>query len=458
MLVALCITSQANRLLVRQAGVPVLDAGVVELKDGFEVCGADFARGFTVVCDASESSAASANFFVDGVLQRVENVAPYTIAGDVDGNATAWSPPDTNSNVAIECVTSDAQGSILMRIAAIGIFGCTTEDLTSTTSTTYTTVDTGGDLGVAQERSISDGVQIVVMEANFVNARRSAPLSKGFEFCVRDFSEAISLECEAPGASKAVFVVNGVHVRQESVAPFTVSGDNGGVAAAWVPPVGQVSLGCETDAGNVLINGRFACEDDPPPSPSPSPAARVGVNASFCVGIPAASHTNQASSDWVTVDGGLVFRPDDPSTSTVGPNTAKLVYQFSVPVASTYGVTMDSLTPHGTEHNDVWLTFDSFTLRGKNEDGTLSIKPGLKQPLKAYQNDAARKKVAFSVDFNPHSFSSTEVLVPGRNYTITVGARSTKFTLFGLILFPCVQEQCASGTQHWQNYLHVCHV
>jgi len=324
-----------------------------------------------------------------------------------------------------------------------------------------------------------------MLEAGIMG-KKGPILADGFNICPATFApNGFSVVCDM-NSSYAVFFVNGKWERREGVKPFTISGDILGSAKKWMNvPVGIVELRCDGESGSISAKGNFDCESEPEPEMETDdeeepvtqstatasansttqghpvqPMEPVGVDEKYCVTIPALSYEAPISQEWEALpDGSLGYLMDNNRTWTVGSHRAPVKYNFTVPITSTYGITMDSETPHSTEHNDIWITFDSITLRGKDEKtGESVVDSGIKKALKAYQNSGRRSKIASSVDFNPHTFSTTEVLVPGKEYTIIVGARSTKFKLFGLILFPCTGEDCVAGKQHWQQYLEKCNV
>lgn len=100
-----------------------------------------------------------------------------------------------------------------------------------------------------------------------------------------------------------------------------------------------------------------------------------------------------------------------------------------------------------------------WTARGANKDTGEPSVLFFGGATKAYHNDAnARRKLAFTVDFNAHTFSTAQVLQPGIEYTLVISGRSSKVQLFGAILFPCNGDQCKVGTSHWQQYIGICNV
>lgn len=454
---------------VRCARLRVVEAGKSGrlgpyLEDGFKLCVHDFGgdRGISVECKSEEAKFVL--FSLNGNQVRREEQKPFLIAGDSDGEVFEWKPP--SGSVTIECVGKNDEHSLPDVKRVSGTFDCGAnamkpeDSAMEKPSTTPTSVNK---------------VEMVVREAEKMNGKASAPLQSNFKFCPRDFASSISLECVAPSASKAEMIVNGEVVRNEGTPPFMIAGDQNGNAFPWVPPMGTVTVGCRTSTGSVSISGRFECDSvlTPPPaasknvdddtdhdddemeSPTAELAPRVGESKSYCVLIPAQTHMNSASDEWMPEGMALTYRPTSTFGGTVGPNHAPLRYMFTVPVPSHYFIALDSETPDRTEHNDAWIQFDSVTLR-RDVDGEIMAKDSTSKPLKAYQNSGGRFTGAFSVDHEPHSFATSQVLQPETTYTIVVSARSTMFKLYGIIMFPCAEEECLRFSQHTHRYAELC--
>ncbi len=451
-------TVQCARLRVVEAGKSGRKGP--ELENGFKVCPRDFFgdSGISIECESEQATAAQ--FFLDGKRHRREGVKPFLMAGDSNGEVFVWKPP--TGTVTLGCVGQNEAGTLSDSKRVSGSFDCPPNPMKPEPPLPQ------------QPISITPSdVRMVVREAGKVNGKSSEPLEPMFKFCPRDFASSITLECVAPGASSAEMVVDDKVVRNEGTSPFMMAGDLNGNAFPWVPPSGTVTVGCRTDVGSVWVSGRFDCdgtatpspattntEDDTDdeekmPSPTPEPAPRVGVSQSYCVKIPTQMHMNSASEDWVPDGMALTYHPNSTFGGTVGPNRAPLRYTFTVPVSSTYFIALDSDTKDKTEHNDAWIQFDSVTLR-RNVDGEIMEMDSTSKALKAYQNNAGRFTGAFSVDHEPHSFATTQVLEPGETYEITVSARSTMFKLYGIILWPCAKEECVRFSEHSRRYAGLC--
>lgn len=451
---------------VRSAQLQIVEAGKSGrkgpvLKDGFKVCAREIfnGNGISVECESETSNYVV--FFVNEEQVRREGHKPYLIAGDANSEIHRWTPLPSGT-VTIDCVGENESRTHMDIERVTGTFECDNVMVVKNDST-------------PAPSTRNNHVQLIIREAGKVDGKSSSPLVQDFRFCVQNFTTGgVSVECVAPSATGAAMTVNNQVVRNESVAPYMIAGDNAGNAFPWMPPLGMVTLGCSTNIGSISLTGQFKCDTiatTPSPSPhgvtdatinntnvetpTPSPTPRVGISAKYCVQIPSQAHTNKASDLWVPDGMALTYRPNSTYGGTVGPNHAPLRYVFKVQVASHYFIALTSKVPHATEHNDAWIQFDSVTLR-REVDGEIQTKPSTSRPLKAYQNSGGKFTGAFSIDHEPHSFATSQVLEPDVNYQITVSARSTMFKLYGIVLFPCTEEQCVRYSQHSRRYTDLC--
>lgn len=342
MLVVKCLTlayAASVLVLASATSLQIVGAGVrgfngPRLISGSSLCTNDYPNGFSIVCDAPGASAAV--FFVNGIQQRREGVAPYTINGDVSGNIFKWTPPA--GVVTIDCNPVGAP-SVSVSVK----FACTPAPAPSPSPSSVPAVVT--------LRAVQAGTS--------GNDRTIKKLAPGFTLCPTDFTNGLSLVCDAPDAASVTFKVNGAVVRKESVVPFTIAGDSNGIVNAWKSfPSGAVTITCTTSTGESLTIVGSTCvpvTSAPAPvvtpKPSPSAAAVVGIDRNYCVGLKATSFVGSLSPGW-TVDGeSLWFRRYFDGTGIVDPDNAPLAYKFKVPVASTYGFTLDMKTAHVVDHN-----------------------------------------------------------------------------------------------------------
>eukprot|EP00177_Eucheuma_denticulatum_P004225 GFKZ01007656.1.p1 GENE.GFKZ01007656.1~~GFKZ01007656.1.p1 ORF type:complete len:381 (-),score=44.60 GFKZ01007656.1:97-1239(-) len=309
-------------------------------------------------------------------------------------------------------------------------------------------------------------------------------------------------------ATSATFFVNGTRFRTERVMPFILTGDVRGIATPWTPPGETVVIRCEANDGNsvevtvvlscdrrkrkVKVKATDAGEDmggmgmggdgmgmggdgmsmggdgmgmdgdgmdmggDAPDEPvgepgRSSPRDDSGSGGDGCVKIGALEFESLEGA-WETVGDALVYKRGDDSLGVDRPGEAPVEYSFVAPVTSRYGVTLDMETDGGVDHNDVFLEFESggFTLNRAN--GSTRRATGW---VKAYHNRNGRALEAFSVDFNPHVFTTTQVLMEGVRYTIRVGGRSTKVTIHAVVLFACEGDVC-QGTRAFFQAANMC--
>lgn len=183
----------------------------------------------------------------------------------------------------------------------------------------------------------------------------------------------------------------------------------------------------------------------------PKRTANKPWDKSGCVVIPfwKVKYVNKG---WVKNSYGITYKPGDKFEGVVKGFTSDIKFPFWVPKKGRYAVTLDMTTKHWTEHNDAWLRFENggFQLRRFHRMRRAS------GHVKAYHNKNGRSIAAYSVDFDPHSFSTNKKLRPGKKYEMIVGARSTQWTLHRIIMFPCDGRQCEYNSAYWKRYVKTC--
>lgn len=464
---ALAISSATT---LRLLGAGVGTAPGIQLANGFSICAADYPNGVSVICEAPNASAAV--FYVNGAWQRREGVAPFAINGDNAGNLFAWAPPTGSVNIECKPVGQPA-------VTVVGTFSCdaTASPVPPPAASLIPVPTVSAAPAVPALPTVTpapvapSGVAIRAVRAGAGgNSNTIETLGNGFSLCPTDYAEGIALVCDAPGAASATFEVNDVFNNKENFAPFTIEGDSNGFVNKWTSyPSGAVKVKCFTPSGAAVTVSGTICgapaASTPAPAVTPAPSvaavAPVGVDASYCVGINATSYVGALAQDWKVVGDSLFFREFDDRTNIVGPNFAKLTYKFTVPVASTYGFTLDMDVGGDVDYNDVFVTLveGGWTVRGNNKQSGEPQELQFTGATKAYHNNPnGRHKLAFTVDFNPHTFSSKNVLQPGTEYTLVIAGRSSKVQLWGAVLFPCSGDQCKVGVSHWQTYIGLCNV
>lgn len=317
---------------------------------------------------------------------------------------------------------------------------------------------------------------LYVKEAGY-RGKLGPKLANGFQFCPTKFSaRGFSVMCAPrvmqPGYS-AKWYINDRDGKMDWRSPFSIAGDNRIMkfVGQWYSFPTTAKITCAILNSNmkvvekVMVTGSFSCGAVPSLIPATVPVATtltsarvIPINSKYCVTKNATSHVNVRPANWVATGTSLTYKPlSNCRRCWHRPTTANLVYKFRVPVKSHYALTMVSTTTHPTFFNDLWIKFRSLSLNGfhKVTKARRSVAPKTAY-IKVYQNAGARATAAFSVDHNPHSLSTTQQLVPGVTYTITVGARSDKFQLDKLILFPCSGNNCWGYSGYFLRFSKVC--
>lgn len=282
----------------------------------------------------------------------------------------------------------------------------------------------------------------------------TADLIFGSSFCPFGFASGFSVQCLVPGATSVRFFVDNTLVSTQTQEPFVLNGLTDGAVNSWANfSLGDAQISCVGDNGCATIwKGRIECVG----SPTPTPAAPIPPSVDNCVTVPGGEFNGMITDGWVLNEttNSVEYEPESSFGGIVPPNTAQLMYTFMVPIETTYGISIDMGTNGVTEHNDVFIRFsEGITLR--RGDSVLDPNTGF---VKAYHNRNGRSKQVFSVDNNPHTLSVSETLKPGVEYTVTIGARSTMTTVYGIILFPCFANECQSGRPLWQQQIALCNV
>lgn len=338
--------------------------------------------------------------------------------------------------------------------------------------------------------------QLYIIEAGTSGRRQKGTLSNDFTFCPSKFSaKGFSVECVLPKSAKgAKIYVNG-KPQVEKYAPYLAGGNRGktifplkGISA------GKLTVKCiASDKTTHNVTGTIACTTPKPalkkpvapPRPVPRPlqtkkdggpeekppmmvregskpvttkkAAPVAPTTltvgKYCIYKPGTSHSNKPlPKGWVAKGTAVTYRPTSDYGGTVPSSTAILSYKFTPTYTSTYAVTLDMGTKHPTEHNDVFVRCQGgFTAMKSN--GKKFPAPGF---VKAYHNKNGRATQAFTKDKDAHALSTTVVYKKGVTYTCDIGARSTKTTIYGLVLFPCNGMECQTGSKVWKTGITNC--
>lgn len=166
--------------------------------------------------------------------------------------------------------------------------------------------------------------------------------------------------------------------------------------------------------------------------------------------------------------GYLVYKPDSSfggaEAAPTNMNDARIkTYSFKVNRPGMYRVVMKSAAPHGTEHNDIFMSLpESGALKrqngvlynlawplNQNMDWGAWVDP--KNWFKVYQNEGHLKWNwgGKNEDFNGHDIV-TRHLEAGRIYTLRMCGRSTQFNVDRFALYHCEDDQCNNGSYRYK--------
>lgn len=405
---------------------------IIALSDGstHTVCKNDHPQGFNVRCDGQPTDN-FADFLINEKKFRTERAMPYYLAGDVNGVPKTWSEiPNTAS---IMCVTN----SITYR--ATVVFSCVTESQKPTSTITSLPSPL-----VSPLPKLLPGMMYAVA-AGRNPASTAIMINNGSQICSREElgTKSYSIVCGGDSAIKwARFIVNGVIVQQDKLEPYTVTKSwKSGKFAPWrEAPLKPFSISCMLSNGvqNTITNVSFKCiksQKPPPLTPSPSFEADTRL-AAGCVNIE--TKKVDVLDGWEKVENGVAFRPNNFETSLSEPGSAALSYKFTVRFKSKYAVVVDMTTFGDQNYNDIWmqlapgdLQITSFA-RTENAMGW----------IKVFHKEDGRSTVTKAKSTFVGSLSSSDSLVPEREYTISISGRSNRVIVHEIVLFPCSEGTC----------------
>lgn len=138
--------------------------------------------------------------------------------------------------------------------------------------------------------------------------------------------------------------------------------------------------------------------------------------------------------------------------------SGEMCFNFKAPTAGFYYLTALSSAPHRTEYNDMWIKLDRglrlYRARTAQRKGS---KPRTGYE-KAYQNHGRNEKsnLLSGVNHKPHRFI-TEWLTENRVYTMCMSGRSSKFTVYKLVMIRCVTNpgQCMRTSKYIRDMMKV---
>jgi hypothetical protein len=317
-------------------------------------------------------------------------------------------------------------------------------------------------------------------------------LKSGDSYCPPPAGFSIFCKGVIETAKLVTFHVNGEQVRQEKIIPYTIAGDWAGDAAKWNNYPESATIQCTSDNGDQAeVKVTFKCDgaSGSPPSPedkggqykygepsseaptteaptteapsneapsteapsneAPSteaPSTEAPSTEAATTGAPiggsggcmkiAASSANASNWD-STGDGGMTYKSGGGDGATPA-DTDTLEYGFTASGSGTYGIVLDWMVAGTVDNNDVWVQLDAGIKLVRNG--------GIVNPtqdfIKVYRNEPNNRGIsAVSVDFTPHKLETN--LESGKKYTFKVGGRSTKVTMYNVIMYPCNSDDCS---------------
>lgn len=129
------------------------------------------------------------------------------------------------------------------------------------------------------------------------------------------------------------------------------------------------------------------------------------------------------------------------------PGSGEICFNFQALATGSYYVTEITSTPRETDNNDIWIKLDACLklLHAK----TLSLHSAGQNYFKGYQNLGGNVKADLlsSVDRNHHIFVFQE-MKERTTQTICISGRSSRFTIYKIVLVRCVKEECSRYSKH----------
>ena len=137
---------------------------------------------------------------------------------------------------------------------------------------------------------------------------------------------------------------------------------------------------------------------------------------------------------------GLIW--DKRGGNTIYPRgTAQMCFPINITNSGQYYVTAITSAPHPTDHNDMWMRLNAGMnlLRAR----TGKFRKNTKHYVKAYQNRGKNiiSYIVSTVNHKPHQFVSSP-MKKNELVTLCISARSTRFSVYGLVLIKCKGLGC----------------
>jgi hypothetical protein len=178
-----------------------------------------------------QGTVASVRFSLDGAVVRTENVAPYALGGDTNGNYAAWTPSvGSHSLTAAPFIGTGATGT-----AGIAM------------TLSFSVVNQAAPPPAPTPTPIPIPAGPAVSRFVLVNAdtdRDIQQLSPGVTLTLASLATRnLNVRAEVTGTvASVVFTLDGKIVRTENVAPYALGGDTAGNYYAWTPSAGNHTL------------------------------------------------------------------------------------------------------------------------------------------------------------------------------------------------------------------------
>lgn len=172
------------------------------------------------VSAATSGPVGSVQFVLNGQTVKIENAAPYALAGDNGGRYYAWTPElGTHTLKVVPYSGSNLSGSAgtPMHVSFSVAEQSASQPTSGTAVTRLALVDTSTQRDL---RSLTNGGTVSLSEGGGVSVRADASSATG------------SVE----------FILDGSRYSTENVAPYAIAGDGGGKLYAWTPSVGTHTL------------------------------------------------------------------------------------------------------------------------------------------------------------------------------------------------------------------------
>lgn len=482
---------------------PISSGKLRVLSSSDSICKTDYPTGITIRCVSQKPEIdTKARFLVNGERVRFEAVAPFFIAGDSGMRSKKWMPLPEGSAAEVKCELPRSKTTFTSVID----FTCSDESPPpSPSASPMAESPSTTPMPSPSPSTAMYSTGTILFAPAGPDASSVAPIrvTDDMSFCpMREFgSSSYTILCAAgvkgDVASSAKFRVR----RQRATSTYGPLFPAGGVDTEgnFVPTAfltGNksfvVCLLRDVDGKRIVKSKRkrvrISCPPTPSPSmsptasesmpgtttPSPSPSdARLTPSPSPSdddMPMPEDGCVMFQPQDTVLTEGwekrnngAAEFRPNDDSRKLTKRGVASLCFTFKAPQKSRLAVVLDMKTGGRTEHNDVFLRMTSgFRLVQKGEEDIFT-EPDVW--VKGYHNFNTRAAFVKSIDKNGRAINSGKVFNKGDMVEICVSGRSSKVTLYNVLLFPCggangcyrraewrmEQEKCLPGSTNYKK-------